>query len=468
MTLTGKALRAPVGTAGLDLLRESLVELTERDLDRYLRDCSSLERAIVERAIRRPQLLPHQRPPHGQWRKWLLLAGRGAGKSLASCVWFDQHMTGPPCDERIPGGHQALIVAPTQGDATLSCVEGPSGLKVLNPDVRSVTTTGGSHVFWPNGARALMLGAHTPDDLDRFRSAGNRCAVWAEELAAWRCAEKAWEIMDFSVRTTSDAAPLIVASTTPKPRPIIKEWLADPLVAISRASMIDNPHLNEERRNELLAKYEGTRIGRQELHGELVEDVEGALWTISNLDTHRVWNVPCDVRRKVIGVDPTGGMAEVGIVAACIGDDKRIYVTGDYSMERPSPSEWGARVVHAYHMESADRIAVERNYGGDMVKHVLRTTPGGEVLPCKEVNASRGKAVRAEPIANLFEQGRAVLVGSFPDLESQLTTWVPDDNQASPDRMDALVWAITELLPDLTRRPASSGARQILAARIDP
>lgn len=465
MTLTGKVHRSVGGTAGLDLLRDELLSLPDDEMVDYLERCNPMERVMVERALRRPVLLPHQQPPPGDWRTWLLLAGRGAGKSLGSCVFFDRHMTGPPCDPRIPGGHQALIVAPTQGDATLSCVEGPSGLKMLNPDVRSVSTTGGTHVFWPNGARALLLGAHTPDDIDRFRSAGNRCCVWAEELAAWRHAEKAWEIMDFSVRTTTDSPPVVVASTTPKARPIIFEWLKDPLVVVSRASMLDNPYLNPTRRQELLDKYEGTRIGRQELHGELLEDVEGALWSMENLSIHRVNEMPVDARRVVIGVDPSGGRGTVGIVAAALGTDKRIYVTGDYSLPHPSPTAWGKRVVEAYELENADRVAVERNFGGDMVRHTVRTSPGGEALPIKDVHAARGKAVRAEPVANLFEQGRACMVGYHPDLETQLTTWTTDDPD-SPDRLDAMVWAVTELIGQAIAVKGRTSGRQIADARI--
>jgi phage terminase large subunit-like protein len=357
-------------------------------------------------------------------------------------------------------------VAPTQTDAVNSCFKGPSGLQILNPSTRMTTSREGTIITWPGGATAVCLGAHSPDDVERFRSAGNRCALWAEELAAWRKLQDAWDIMAFGLRTVGETPPRTVASTTPKAKPVIKALIADPRTAVTRATTADNPHLNEERREQLYAKYGGTRLGRQELGGELIEDVEGALWNVENLDLHRLWEVPVPLKRVVIGVDPTGGRAECGIVAAALGADKRVYVVGDYSVERPSPAVWGARVVSAYSLSYADRIAVERNYGGDMVRHTVRTSPGGDALPIKDVTASRGKQVRAEPISNLFEQGRAVLVGSFPELEAQLTTWVPLDNEPSPDRLDAMVWAITELVPGLLAVPGRGTGRQISEARI--
>lgn len=442
----GTRAATPVGTAGLDVLRDQILTLTEKELEAYLTALTATERRTVSLALCRPALLPHQVAPHGTWEVWLMMAGRGAGKTQAASVWFDQHMTGPPCDDRLPGGHLGLIVAPTQADAVAACYEGPSGLKYLNPTTKIATTREGTIVQWPSGAKALMLGAHSPDDVDRFRASGNRCVLWAEELAAWRKLQDAWDVVAFGLRTVGGAPPRIVASTTPRNKPVIKALRDDPATVVTTAGTKDNPHLNAERRRALYAKYGGTRLGRQELEGELIEDIEGALWSTDNLDLYRVEALPCDAVVKVIGVDPTGGRAECGIIAAAKGRDGHFYVTADYSLERPSPASWGAQVVDAYATEMADRVAVERNYGGDMVRHVVLTSAGGESIRVKDVNAARGKAVRAEPVANLFTQGRAHIVGYLPELEAQMTTWVADSGETSPDRMDAMVWAVTEMI----------------------
>ncbi len=449
-----------IASADLDALREEVLAVPEEALEEWLGKLSEDERETVALALARPGLLPHQFPPDGDWRIWLLLAGRGSGKSLASAVWFDQHMTGPPCDDRLPGGHQALIVAPTQGDATLSCVEGPSGLKMLNPSVRSVTTKGGTHAIWPHGARALLLGAHTDDDVDRFRSAGNRCALWAEELAAWRKAERAWEVMDFSIRTVGDDPPLIVASTTPKARPILRTLLTKtPGVKVTRASMRDNPFLNAIRRQELIDKYEGTRLGRQELEGEYLEDTEGALWNAANLAEHRVAVAPA-LDMLALGVDPPGTTAECGIVAVGgrlltrPGQPSLVdlYVTGDWSMAG-LPESWAHAVAGAYRSSAAGVIVFEQNQGWAMGPAIMRQEDA--TLPVRPVTASKGKATRAEPFSLMAEQGRFHLVGGpYESLEDQMCTWTPGEE--SPDRLDAMVWAATWVLERLSRGQATS------------
>lgn len=453
MTLTSQ--RPPQGSAALHFLRDEVLSLPDDKLAAYLDGLTALERQMVERALARPILEPHQRAPAGSWRRWLLQAGRGAGKSLACADWFDCHMTGPPCDPRIPGGHQALIVAPTQGDATLSCVEGPSGLKVLNPDVYSITTKGGTHVFWPNGARALLLGAHSPDDVERFRSAGNRCAVWAEELAAWRLAEKAWEIMDFGLRTTTEAEPLVVASTTPKARPIIKEWRNDPKVVVTRASMLDNPHLNPVRRAELLEKYGGTRFGRQELEGEYIEDAEGALWHSDNLAEHHLAVAP-RLDALCVGVDPPGSTAECGIVV--VGgwveiDGVHIGVIGDFSVAPPKggknlPEVWGPAIDRVFQASGAAVVVFEKNNGWEMGLSILRQV--NPALPVQDVVASKGKVTRAEPFSLMADQGRFHLIGEpMPKLEDCMTSWEPGDT--SPDRLDGMVWGAAWVLEKLSK-----------------
>lgn len=397
------------------------------------------------------QPLPHQEPPLGSWTIWLLLGGRGAGKTDADAAYVDAHVHGPACDTRIPGGHRVGIIAPTLGDAIEACVNGPSGLKAHNPDIRLVQTGGGSFVRWPNGAEAKLFGANSRDDVERLRAGGNRCLVWTEELAAWRHLAEAWHHMRFGLRVGS--RPHVVGSTTPKNRPLIRELASraddptDTAVVITRATTDENPHLAASVRADLYEAYGGTRLGRQELAGELLEDVDGALWTPAALEAMheaRPAQLP-DMRRLVVAVDPSGtsGGDECGIVVAGLGADRRGYVLADASL-RGSPQEWGEAAVAAYHRHHADRLLAEVNFGADMVRYVIETVDRRVVF--KALRASRGKVQRAEPVAALYEQGRISHADWFPALETQMTTWVPGESDFSPDRVDALVWALSELM----------------------
>lgn len=386
--------------------------------------------------------LPHQVAPPGNWDTWLLLAGRGAGKTDAAAYYADQHVKGPPCLPGVPGGHRLAIVAPTLGDALEACVNGPSGLKAHNPTVTSAQSMGGTFVRWPSGAQAKLFGASTPEDVERLRAGGNRCFAWCEELAAWRQLDECWDHLQFGLRLGPH--PRIVASTTPKPKKLIRAMLTDPNVAVTRATTHDNPHLAAMVRARLEKRYAGTRLGRQELGGELLEDVEGALWSYSMLEDRR--SAP-DLTRSVVGVDPSGGGNMQGIIVAGLGIDGRGYVLADRSCTL-SPAGWGARAVQAYIDFQADRIVAERNFGGDMVLATVQTAAKsmGVICQVKMVTASRGKVVRAQPISALYEQGRVSHVEALTELEDQLCTWTPEDG-TSPDRLDALVWALTDLLP---------------------
>jgi phage terminase large subunit-like protein len=390
---------------------------------------------------------PHQIPPPGDWDVWLLLGGRGAGKTDAASAATNAHVTGPPCLPGVPGGHRVAIVAPTLGDASESCVNGPSGLRKHNPAVRLVSRMGGTFVVWPGGAEARLFGAYGPEDVERLRAGGNRCFAWMEELAAWPKLDDCYDHLNFGLRLGPH--PRAVASTTPKPRTLIKALVADPAhVAVTRATTADNPYLAERVRARYYERYGGTRLGRQELGGELIDEVEGALWRYAMIVRAPA---PADLVRVVVAVDPSGGSDpendEQGIVACGLGADGRGYVLADRSC-RLSPDGWGRRAVQAYLDYAADSICAEANFGGDMVQAVIRTAAsamGVTGVTYKAVHASRGKAVRAQPVAALYEQGRVSHCDVYPELEDELTQWTPESGR-SPNRLDSLVWALSELM----------------------
>lgn len=453
--------RSMVHGSSLVELGRHVTAMDDRALAAYLGGLDPDELEVLEQAFAAAEAeagawrpLTHQVPPPGNWYLWLLLAGRGAGKTDACAHYLDSHVKGPACDERLPGGHRVSIIAPTLGDALDACVNGPSGLKAHNPDVRSVQTTGGTYVRWPNGAEGKLFGAETPRDVEALRAGGNRCRVWLEELAAWRHLEPSWNHMRFGLRVGPD--PRAVASTTPKPRPLIracegrlghqetKELLGDATVVVTRAATRDNPHLDQRVRASLYSTYEGSRLGRQELEGELLEDVEGALWRrewIQRGDPPR-WGV---VARTVVALDPAGGTGagdEQAIVVACLTLDRTFYVLHSEGV-RLSPDAWLRRAVALYDHFRADRVIYEKDYGDQFLTALLRTVAPD--LPAKAVHARVGKRTRAEPISALYEQGKVTHSGPHDVLEDQLCSFSGAPGEPSPDRLDALVWALTEL-----------------------
>lgn len=408
---------------------------------------SKLTSAIADQFSPRWTPGPHQVPPLDDWYGWLLLAGRGAGKTDACAHYIAEHVKGPPC---LPGPvpHWIGIIAPTLGDAATSCYAGPSGLRAHSPDAKLVNRPGGLSVVWPNGSEAKLFGAHTPEDVERLRSGGNRCLAWLEELAAWRYLDEAWAHMRFGLRV--GPRPHWVASTTPKPRGLIIRLNNGDVanVAISRGSMYDNPHLPEDIKAALEEEYGNTALGRQELYGEIIEQDENALWTQETIDAGRWLDDLPKLARITVGVDPSGGRDEQGIVVggrAMIKDEHGTlrahgFVLADRTV-RTKPDGWGRAAVRAATEWDADDIVVERNFGGDMAIATIRAAADsmGISIPIRQVTASRGKRVRAEPVAALSSQGRWHHAGRFPQLENQMTTWT-DDAGWSPDRLDAAVW----------------------------
>lgn len=318
-------------------------------------------------------------------------------------------------------------------EGKIGCKPSPLGVPLYEPSKRRVT--------WPNGAIATTYSADEPD---RLRGPQHD-AAWADEPAAWKYATDAWDMLMFGLRLGDN--PRVVATTTPRPIQLVRDLLALPGTVVTRGRTADNAaNLAPQFLEQIVGKYEGTRLGRQELEGELLDDVPGALWARAQLDALRV-NAAPDLIRIVVAIDPamtSGEKAdETGIVAAGKGSDDHWYVLADRSC-RESPDTWARRAIGLNSDLGGDRIIAETNNGGEMVEHTLRTID--PLIPYKAVHASRGKRVRAEPIAALYEQGKVHHLGSFPQLEDQMCNFVPDDFDGSPDRVDALVWAMTELM----------------------
>lgn len=390
--------------------------------------------------------LAHQIPPEGSWHTWMIRGGRGSGKTRPMVQYVLAHL------EQLGSKARVGIGAPTIADARDVCAEGESGLiTVAGGRFRSYNRSMGE-AWHAAGGYVKFLGSEEPD-----RWNGPQWTLlWADELALWKRDPKdktgklpppAWDQAQFGLRLGDHPRSLV--STTPKARHFLREMEKQAGVVVTRAHMRDNPHLSPIARQRLLDRYEGTRTGRQELGGEYLDDVPGALWTSERLEEHRVPSHP-DLVRIVVAVDPSGGHGdgndEQGIVVAGKGVDGRGYVLADRSCKL-TPDGWGRRAVQAYLDFSADRIVYEQNFGGEMVEAVIRTAAQamGVTVATKAVHASRGKAVRAEPIAALDEQGRLSIVGSLAELEDELCSWTPESGY-SPNRLDALVWTLTELM----------------------
>lgn len=385
----------------------------------------------------RDPLKPHQSPPDERFSLWILEGGRGAGKTEGGSRYFAKYMRTHP-------GHRGRIIAPTFGDAVESCIEGPSGLKSIDPEINFLASApGGAKVVWPNGAEALVLGTHSPRDVERLRAGGNRHIDWWEEMAANPQLGPAWDQAQFGLRLGDN--PHSIATSTPRGTAAYRKIRGGDGVVLTHGTMDDNDHLSDEWKAQQRARYEGTRLGRQELGGELLEDVEGALWDRTTFDDHRVDEHP-DLSVVVVAIDPavtsSATADDTGIIVAGLGTDGHAYVLADETCHL-GPKAWATVAVTAHETHKGDRIVAEVNNGGDLVEEMIRTVD--ESVPYKAVHASRGKETRAQPVSALYEQGRVHHVGSLAKLEDQCCSWVPGEEK-SPDRLDALVWAITDLL----------------------
>lgn len=378
---------------------------------------------------------PDQLAPEGDWSTWLALAGRGFGKTEMGAQWIR---------ERVRAGAMSVaLVAETQKD--LEEVMIPRLLKVTPPGEQPEVRFRPVRLRWPTGAVAFGYNGTEPDQLrgPEFDTA------WVDELAKYSKARETWDMLQFTLRRPD---PRALVTTTPRPIPVIRELLADATTRVTRGSTMANAdNLDPKFLAKVKAKYEGTRLGRQELDGEVLDDVPGALWTRATLDLARVKeeDVP-DLARVVVAIDPSGTDGDdegddVGIVVAGRGVDGRGYVLADLTCKL-SPEGWARRAISAYHQWEGDMIVAEKNFGGAMVKAVVRAADRS--VPFKEVVASRGKHVRAEPVSALYEQGRVSNTAGLTELEDELVLMTSAGfmGDKSPNRTDAMVWALSEVM----------------------
>lgn len=431
--------------------------IAQRTLDGFLATLGADELTRLhydfELWARDDQLPPEAAQGGAAWTIWLMLGGRGAGKTRAGAEWVrfiasDQTREATHLATKLPP--RIALIGETLGQARSVMVEGVSGLLAVHPPAaRPLYEPSKRQVSWANGAVAQLFSAEDPESLrgPQFSHA------WCDELCKWRRPDETWAMLQFGLRLGE--APRQVVTTTPRPIKLIKALLADPHSAVSRvATSANTANLAPSFLETIVGRYRGTRLGRQELDAELLEDRPDALFPRALVEGARVRQAP-ELGRIVVAVDPpasSGPHADAcGIVVAGLGSDGRGYVLADRTVERARPLDWARAVIGAFHAYEADRIVVEINQGGDLVEAVLRQVDAS--VPVRAVRATRGKWLRAEPVAALYEQGRVAHVGAFAALEDEMGDFGPDglSGGRSPDRVDALVWALTELL--LRERP---------------
>ena len=436
--------------ASLDQLTD---DLSLPGQDEFTNELESLPRAVLEVNARRLEWLqqarPKQLPPTEEWLTWLLMAGRGAGKTRSGAeemwwgaVWEPQRIA---------------VVGPTLADVRKTCFEGESGLLNVIPKslIKGFNRT--SCEMWVHNVDGIgesYFVGYSSEEPERLRGPQHHRA-WCDEMAAWRYIEETWDMLQFGLRLGD--FPDVVVTTTPRPVGLVRKLLADPSTRISRESTFANEgNLPASFIKTVKEKYEGTRLGEQELHAKLLDDNPYALWNSVLLDATRRKKKQTDYQRIVVAVDPpiTSGedADECGII--CAGkykgpnDMDHADVLEDWSLKGQTPQGWATRAVSMYHFFKADCIVAETNQGGDMVESVIHNVDPN--VPVKQVKATRGKVVRAEPVSMLYEQKRAHHIGRFAKLEDQMCDFTSDFDKDvfgySPDRVDALVWAMTELM----------------------
>ena len=385
------------------------------------------------------------------------MGGRGAGKTRTGAEWVRGVALGLPGYSHAPVGRIALV-GETAADVRDVMIEGVSGILAIHArDERPLWEPSRRRLAWPNGAMAQAFSAEDPESL---RGPQFECA-WLDELAKWRHAEATFDMLQFGLRLGKH--PRQVVTTTPRPAPLLKRLLADPKVAVSRAATSANAaHLAGDFLQRIVTRYAGTRLGRQELDGEMVDERADALWTRDMLEQCRRDQAP-PLRRIVVAIDPPASSPAradaCGIIAAGIDAAGHVHVLEDASLAAARPARWARVAVALYHRHEADDMVAEVNQGGEMVAAVIGEADAK--VPVRQVRATRGKYLRAAPVAQLYEQGRVHHIGAFPALEDEMCAFGPAglDNGRSPDRLDALVWAITALA--LAIQPGEPKVRRV-------
>lgn len=415
--------------------REFLDGLTEEELRRVAFDAWNWNANYAREA---------QRAPEGDWTAWIINAGRGFGKTRSGAEWLRSRVE--------HGARRVALVGRTAADVRDVMVEGESGLLACSPPwarPRYIPSRRRLEWSWPDGTRTVGI-TYTAEEPDKLRGPQFDTA-WCDELASWKYPD-AFSNLQLALRHGPD--PRVCVTTTPKPRAFFRKLLGEIGTVVTGGSTFENrANLPEKFFRDITSQYEGTRTGRQELYAVVMDQAEHALWTRSLIDDHRIKHAPTELDRVVVAIDPAAtskdSSNETGIVCAGV---KRVTEAGQtrdhyYVLEdlsgRYTPLGWARKALDAMAAQQADRVVGETNNGGEMIETTLRTVDAD--VPYKAVHASRGKQARAEPVATLYEQGRVHHVGVFDDLEDQLCNWEPSSGRASPDRLDALVWAITEL-----------------------
>ena len=377
----------------------------------------------------------NQQIPQEDYLIWFILAGRGWGKTRCGAEWIRHRVENE-------GAKRIALVAPTASDARDVMIEGDSGILNVSPPWNMPNYEPSKRrLTWPKGAIATTYSAEEPDRLN----GPQHDTAWSDEIGVWKYARDCWDMLQFGLRLGDTRQ---IVTSTPKVQNIslIKEILGYKKTVVTTGTTYENlTNLSENFRNQIISRYEGTTLGEQELNARILEEVPGALWKREMIEKYRVDAAP-ELRRIIVAVDPAASVSEdsseTGIITAGLGSDDHGYVLADNTI-KASPSGWAHQAIRCYENWSADKIIAEINHGGDMVINTIKTVDSK--VPLKKVTASRGKIVRAEPISSLYEQGKVHHVGKFLALEDQMCSYTPESND-SPDRMDALVWAMTELM----------------------
>ena len=378
---------------------------------------------------------PNQVAPDGNWTTWLILAGRGFGKTRTGAEWVR---------ERVESGlsKRIALIGKTPADVRDVMIEGESGLLNISPPYNMPTYEPSKRrLTWDNGAIAQTFSSYEPDQLrgSQFDTA------WADEMASWEYPEETWDNLMFALRLGEK--PQVCVTTTPRPLQLLINLRDAKTTVLTKGTSYDNrENLNQQFFDSILSKYKNTRLGMQEIYAEILEESDNAMWKREWLDEGRLEVGPGDLERVVVAIDPAVTSKktsdETGIIVAGKDSEGEFYVLND-SSARYTPSAWSEKAIMLFNQYQCDKIIAEVNNGGQLVEHTLRTQ--SENVPYKSVHASRGKRTRAEPIASLYEQGKVHHVGNLERLENQLCNWEANSGDPSPDRLDALVWALSEL-----------------------